>query len=78
MYNNHHASFGKQVLRALGGILLSLGFGGFWIGLCIGSVFLSIVSGAILLFGVFESIKSFLRSTSYARPRRNKRTYRRY
>ena len=77
MRNNHHTSFGKQIVRALWGILLSLGFGAFWGGLCTGVVLLSIAGGAILLIGVIKSVRAFARSNSYARSRNN-RTYRRY
>ena len=78
MYNNHHTSFGKQVLRAFWGIFLSVGFGGFWIGLYIDSVLLSIASGTILLIGWVGSVRSFVRSNSYSRHRNNNRAYRRY
>ena len=78
MYNNHHASFGKQLVRALWGMLLSFGFGGFWIGLCISSVWLSIVSGAVLFIGMVGSIRTFMRCNSYSKHRNNHRAYRRY
>jgi hypothetical protein len=78
MYNNHHASFGKQLLRALWGIFLSLGFGGFWIGLCTGSVMLLILGCCIIFIGLALSIKSFVRCNSYTRPRNRHRAYHRY
>ena len=65
MYNSHHISFGQQLVRALWGIFLSLGFGSFWIGLCIGSVLFLVLGSCVTLVGAVFSIKSFVRSISY-------------
>ena len=78
MYNNHHIPLGKQLLRALWGIFLSLGFGGFWIGLCTGSVLLLILGSCTILIGLFLSIKSFVGCNSYTGLRNRHRAHRRY
>ena len=75
MYNKHHTSFGKQIARALWGILLSVGFGGFWFGLCTDSVWLSIAGGGILTMGVMVSIRAFANSNSHPKSKNNRHAY---
>lgn len=67
--NNHHKSFGEQFLGAFWGILLSIGFGAFWVGLYNEETLISVAGGVILLIGIIESIRLFLHSKSYFRPR---------
>jgi hypothetical protein len=65
MYNNKHCSFGKQALRALLGILVSVGFGAFWLGLCATSIPLILWGGIALLMGIFHLARAYIRAKRF-------------
>ena len=78
MSNECHASLGQQFKRAAWGIFLSLGFGGFWIGLYTGTVLLAVVCGVVLSIGFVKSVSAFSRSKSCGKTGKRSRTPRRH
>ena len=75
MYRYHHISFRKQVVRAICGLFLSVGYARFWIGLYNGSILLSVAGGNVILIGLVVIVKLWIRISSYMKSRNDRQMY---
>lgn len=59
MKTKNHVPFGKQLLRALLGLVVALGYGTFWYGLCKTIPYMIVLGALSLAIGIFHLVKAF-------------------